>query len=64
MKAETKKEVPLVTNGDEPKTNTDSDFSDEDNLPSSSFKKNMDETTKLSKKHVLVTRKIGLVKRR
>ena len=42
----------------------DSDFSDEDKLPLSSFKETADETKKPIKKRVLVTRKIGLVKRR
>ena len=64
VKAETIPETPQVDAQDEAKVTPASDFSDEDNLPLSSFRENTSDTKTVPKKCVLVTRKIGLVKRK
>ena len=64
IKVETKTKSPQVSNQDDIKNTSNSDFSDEDNLPLSSFRENSDATKVSPKKRVLIIRKIGLVKRR
>ena len=64
VKAETKLQTPQVEIVDKTKATPSSDFSEEDNLPLSSLRENTGERAVLPKKRVLVTKKIGLVKRK